>query len=277
MLTESETDTAPAHELAGAPAARSAWRRHRGWLEAAVIFVAFQCFERVRARVQGQAGPSFRHAHQVIRWEQAIGLFQEARIQSWLLPHHLIVEFWDIWYGTIHFVIPPLALVLLYHRWPGRYRHRRDALIALTLLGLITFWLWPLAPPRLLPAGYHFVDTAKRIGGMGPADKGSLADDNAYAAMPSLHIAWSTWCTVALLPVLRRWWTKALIVIYPLVTLTAVVVTANHFVLDGVGGVVVLGLGWMVALGIDRVRRAHACRSRRGNGRVSVKARPVSR
>ena len=60
-----------------------------------------------RDRCQG------RHARQVIHWEQAIGLFQEARIQSWFLPHHLIVELWDVWYGTIHFVIPPLALVLL--------------------------------------------------------------------------------------------------------------------------------------------------------------------
>jgi hypothetical protein len=256
LLTEPDHDTASTPAVAGVSAGQSGWRRHRGWLEAAVIFVAYQCLEWVRARVQGHAGPSFRHARQVIHWEQAVGLFQEARIQSWFLPHHLIIELWDIWYGTIHFVIPPLALVLLYHRCPERYRQRRDTLIALTLLGLVIFWLWPLAPPRLLPASYHFVDTAKRIGGMGPADKGSLADDNAYAAMPSLHIAWSTWCAVVLVSVLRRWWTKALIVLYPLVTLTAVVVTANHFVLDGVGGVVVLGLGWLVALAVDWVRRA---------------------
>jgi PAP2 superfamily len=258
LLTESETEIAPEPELAGAGAGQSGWRRHRGWAEAAIIFAAYQAFEWVRARVQGQAGPSFRHARQVIRWEQAVGLFQEARIQSWFLPHHLIIELWDIWYGTIHFVIPPLALVVLYHRCPERYRQRRDALISLTLLGLVFFWLWPLAPPRLLPASYHFVDTAKRIGGMGVADKGSLADDNAYAAMPSLHIAWSSWCVVALLPVLRRWWTRALAVLYPFVTLAAVVITANHFVLDGAGGLVVLGAGWLVALGIERLRRGPA-------------------
>ena len=242
------------------PAAQATRRRWRGWIEAAVIFVAYQAFESVRARVQGKAGPSFHHARQVIHWEQLVGIFREAQIQSWFLPHHLIIEFWDIWYGTVHFVIPPLALVLLYHRCPERYRHHRDALVALTLVSLVCFWLWPLAPPRLLPASYHFVDTAKRIGGMGVADKGSMADDNAYAAMPSLHIAWSSWCAFAMVPILRRWWTRALVVIYPFVTLTAVVVTANHFLLDGVGGLVVLGVGWLIA---SAVRPAPVSRSGR--------------
>jgi hypothetical protein len=238
--------------------ARRDGRRWRGWIEAAVIFAAYQTFEWVRARLQGKAGPSFHHARQVIHWEQLIGMFQEARIQAWLLPHHLIIEFSDIWYGTMHFAVPPLALYLLWRRCPQRYRHRRDTLVALSVMSLAVFWLWPLAPPRLMPAGYHFVDTAKKIGGMGPADKGSLADQNAYAAMPSLHIAWSSWCAIVLVPILHHWWTKVLAVIYPFVQLAVVVVTANHFILDGVGGLVMLGLGWPLALAIGRLGQARA-------------------
>jgi hypothetical protein len=219
-----------------------------------VLFAAYQAFDVVRARLQGQPGPSFHHAQQVIHWEKALGIFHEARIQGWFLPNHPVIEFWDVWYGTIHFVIPPLALLLIYRRCPARYRQRRNSLMALSLLALACFWLWPLAPPRLLPSAYHFVDTAKRIGGMGPADKGSLQDDNAFAAMPSLHIAWSSWCAVVLLPILRRWWTRVLAVLYPFVTLAAVVVTANHFILDDAGGLVVLGAGWLVALAIERLK-----------------------
>jgi hypothetical protein len=236
----------------GAPAARRGIRRWSGWIEAGVLFVLYQGFEWVRARVQGAPGPSFRHASQVIRLEQWLGIFQEARIQQWFIGNHKIIEFFDIWYGTIHFVIPPLALLLLYRRCPERYRPRRDALIILSLVALVWFWLWSLAPPRLLPSHYHFVDTAKTIGGMGPADKGSLADDNAYAAMPSLHIAWAGWCTVVLVPILKSWWGKTLAILYPLVTLLAVVVTANHFILDGVGGLICLGIGWVIAFAIDR-------------------------
>ncbi|HLY84127.1 MAG TPA: phosphatase PAP2 family protein [Acidimicrobiales bacterium] len=258
MLTKPNSGPVAAAAAPSASRRRSqaGWRRWRGWLEAVVLFAVYETFEWARAKIQGKAGPSFHHAYQVIHWEQLTGIFQEARIQQWVLPHHLIIEFVDVWYGTIHFVIPPLALFLVYRRSQARYPHRRDTLIALTLLGLVCFWLWPLAPPRLLPARFHFVDTASTIGGMGPADKGNFKDDNLYAAMPSLHIGWSAWCAVVLVPILRRWWTKLLAVLYPVAMLIVVVITANHFFLDGVGGLVVLGLGWLIALGVDGVRLA---------------------
>jgi hypothetical protein len=237
------------------PPRRAGLRRWAGWIEAALILAAYEAFDGVRAKVQGSAGPSLHHAQQVIHLEQWFGAFQEARIQHWILPHHRIIQFWDIYYGTIHFIIPPLALVLLYRRCPARYRHHRDALFILSLLGLACFWLWPLAPPRLLPAHYRFVDTASTIGGMGPADRGHLKDDNLYAAMPSLHIGWSAWCAVVLVPVLKSWWAKLLAVAYPLITLTAVVVTANHFFLDGVGALGFLAAGWLLATPIDRCLR----------------------
>jgi membrane-associated phospholipid phosphatase len=72
--------------------------------------------------------------------------------------------------------------------------------------------------------------------------------------MPSLHVAWSTWCAFALYPVLRRRWTRTLIVAYPVATLVAIVVTGNHFLLDAVGGWLVLAAGVGVATAIDRRR-----------------------
>ena len=67
---------------------------------------------------------------------------------------------------------------------------------------------------------------------------------NQYAAMPSLHFAWSLWCALLLFPVLRQWWTKALAAAYPAFTLFAIVITANHYWLDAVGGAVCLGVGY---------------------------------
>jgi hypothetical protein len=215
----------------------------RGWQEAIVLFLCYQTFERLRGILPEPAVAPFHHALQVVHLEQALGLFHEATIQHWFLPWHLVVQFFDLYYGTVHFVVPPLALIILWRRDRRRYTFMRNSAGFMLVLAFAGFALWPLAPPRLLPGSYRFVDTAATIGGMGPLDRGNLKDDNQVAAMPSLHIGWSTWCAVALLPVLRRRWTRALVVGYPFLTLLTVMVTANHYWLDGVGGLVTLGAG----------------------------------
>ena len=67
---------------------------------------------------------------------------------------------------------------------------------------------------------------------------------NLYAAMPSLHVGWSTWSALALIPLCRRTWLKVLVGLYPFATIFAIVVTANHWILDAIGGWVVLALGY---------------------------------
>ena len=76
---------------------------------------------------------------------------------------------------------------------------------------------------------------------------------NQYAAMPSLHVAWALWCALVLVPRLRHRWTKALARAYPSLTVFAVVVTANHYLLDAVAGAATLGVGYALARGLERV------------------------
>lgn len=187
-----------------------------------------------------------RNARFIVRLERWTWTLHEQRLQRWVLPHHYLVEALDIYYGTIHFVVPPVVLVVLWRRWPERYARWRNTIVVATLIGLLCFWLYPLAPPRLFP-GLHFVDTARTIGGLGPLDAGNFKDRNPFAAMPSLHLTWSTWCAFALASVSRRGWVKAAWFVYPAITLFVVMATANHWFLDAVGGWAVLALGWGVA------------------------------
>src|SRR5204863_1405522 len=114
-----------------------------------------------------------------------------------------------------------------------------------TALALVGFAFYPLMPPRLLPHHYGFIDSLDEIGSLWTFDSGTMQKlSNQYAAMPSLHFAWSTWSVFVLWPMMRRWWSKALVAIYPVATLFAIVVTANHYVLDPAGGVVVFGVGY---------------------------------
>ncbi|MEM8709204.1 MAG: phosphatase PAP2 family protein, partial [Actinomycetota bacterium] len=98
------------------------------------------------------------------------------------------------------------------------------------------------------------VDTLVDPGGLWSFESGTMETiSNQYAAMPSLHIAWAIWCTVALYPVLRRGWAKAMIAAYPVLTMFAIVVTANHYWLDAVGGVVALVMGIKIAPRLTRL------------------------
>jgi hypothetical protein len=229
--------------------------RKRGWLEAAGIFVAYQVFEIVRTRATGTATSAARNARTMVKLERATWTYHEHTLQQWVLPHRYFVEGLDLYYGTVHFVIPPLVLVWLWRRFPDRYQRWRNTLVFTTLLALIAFFLYPLTPPRLMPASYGFVDTLRVFGGQGPLDSSKFKDLNPYAAMPSLHLGWSTWCACALASTVGHRWVKAAMFVYPAVTLFVVMTTANHWFVDAVGGWVVLAAGWWLARLLPSGRR----------------------
>jgi membrane-associated phospholipid phosphatase len=78
---------------------------------------------------------------------------------------------------------------------------------------------------------------------------------NQYAAMPSLHCGWALWGCAVFLPRVKSWWAKALAIAYPVATVTVVVITANHYFLDGVGGAVIFIVGYAVARAFTRAGR----------------------
>ena len=188
------------------------------------------------------------HAYDVIHIERALGLFHEETLQDWFLHWRWFIQFWNLFYGTFHFVVTAFALIWTFRRFPWRYPLWRNTLAITTALALVGFATFPLMPPRLLPAHYSFVDTLRVYGGLWSFDSGAMQKvSNQYAAMPSLHFAWSTWCALVLYPQVKRPWLKALIVAYPAATLFAIMVTANHFWLDAAGGALILGVGFLLA------------------------------
>ncbi len=136
------------------------------------------------------------------------------------------------------------VLAVLYWRRPVDYRWARASLGFATLLALVGFWLYPLAPPRLMPT-LGIIDTVHGVQDFSKPDYGTLtALTNQYAAMPSLHFGWSLWCGVVIAIVAPKWWMKALGLLHPLFTVSAIVATGNHWVLDAVGGAAVVAGGF---------------------------------
>ena len=72
----------------------------------------------------------------------------------------------NYYYATLHFIVTIGVLVWLYRRHPGRYAATRLVLFATTGVALLGYYLYPLAPPRLMNGG-SFIDTVH-----GPPDLG---------------------------------------------------------------------------------------------------------
>ncbi len=222
----------------------------RWWRE--VIYVLL--FYGVYSLIRNQSASSeteltaFANARDVIRVEEWMGLYFEESMQDAFLRAEWFIWFWNVFYGTAHFVVTTAALVWCFRRAPARYRLWRNTLAVTTALALFGYAFYPLMPPRLLPATWGYVDTLAQIGGLWSFDSGAVKSvSNQYAAMPSLHFGWSLWSAFVLWPAARRRWTAALVAAYPVATLFAIVVTANHFWLDAAGGAAVLGAGYLVA------------------------------
>jgi len=240
--------------------------------EAVGLLLAYNGYEYVRALCGQADGTARANAEQIVRVERSLHVAGEGAVQRWALGHPSFVQLLDIFYGTAHFIAPAAVLVMLWRRRPEQYRLWRDRLIAITLLALIGFWLWPVAPPRLLPSHYGFVDTDAVLGGMGPLGSGPGKDLNVNAAMPSLHVGWALWCASAVAAtagrrvrttgratarhLARKWAAYA----FPLFTFLTVTATGNHYWLDAVGGLVVDWAGYavgggLVAAGLARIAR----------------------
>jgi hypothetical protein len=218
-------------------------------LELLLLRVAYAAYSQVRLAATGGSISAGRaeaeeHAWQILGVERVLHLDIEHWANHTVVKTDWLRNFLDFYYESFHFAVPLTVLAVLYWRRPAQYRWARSALGFATLLALVGFWLYPLAPPRLIPT-LGFIDTVHGVQDFSQPDYGTLTDiTNQYAAMPSLHFGWSLWCGVVIAVLARRWWIKALGLLHPLFTASAIVTTANHWVLDAVGGAVVVGAGF---------------------------------
>ncbi|MGW6152653.1 bifunctional glycosyltransferase 87/phosphatase PAP2 family protein [Streptomyces sp. NPDC055144] len=220
-------------------------------LELLLIRVGYSAYQQVRLAATGGTNSGGRataeaHGTQVHSLEK----FLHIDIEHWV--NHAVAQvpwlksFFNFYYESFHFIVPLTVLAILYVRRPAQYRWARSALGFATVLALIGFWFYPLAPPRLMPS-LGFIDTLHGVQDFSKPDYGTLtALTNQYAAMPSLHFGWSLWCGLVIVVFARRWWIKAIGLIHPLCTVSAIIATGNHWVLDAVGGATVVGLGFLL-------------------------------
>ncbi|MEU1703934.1 phosphatase PAP2 family protein [Streptomyces sp. NPDC005706] len=232
--------------------------RLRWWTELPLILLVYGCYSAGRLLARGDVSGAVDHGLAILRLEKALYLNAEHPLNR-LFTH----EPWlgipaDFWYASLHYVVTPAVLVWLFRTRTEHYRQARTWLMASTFIGLIGFTLLPTCPPRLLSPGYGFVDTMAHYssygwwGGEASAPRGMGGMTNQYAAMPSLHVGWALWCGVMLWRYGGTRLTRILAVAYPLLTAVVVMGTANHYSLDAVAGVAVMGVGLLLAPRLTR-------------------------
>lgn len=222
------------------------WRRPVWWQELAIIAIGYWLYTMGRNAVPEQAEIALRHARAVQHLQNILNLNFEESVNHFVARNEWLAQIMDYYYASLHFVITIGVMVWLFRRRPHVYRGARTVLVAVTLLGLLGFYLYPLAPPRLM-TDHDYVDTLAKFHTWGSlADPSIASHSNQYAAMPSLHIAWALWCGITIFCCAWRRWVRVLGLLYPIGTLMVIIGTANHFIIDAVGGIVVVAVGYAI-------------------------------
>jgi hypothetical protein len=201
-----------------------------------------------RFLTKGHVETALHNARDVISLERSLGVFSEAHLQDLVLRDTTLIRFLNVYYLVAHVAVTAAAFVWLYVRHPPTYRRFRNVMVVITLAGMVVHLVLPLAPPRMFPH-LGFVDTARVFGpasyGAGSPYKGFA---NQFAAMPSLHFGWALVIAWAVLIATASKWRFAVLA-HPVITLAAIVLTANHYWLDAV----VATFLFAGALGVDHL------------------------
>jgi PAP2 superfamily len=189
----------------------------------------------------GHTGEAVNRGLRLWKIERTWHFPNEVSFQHPILQHPLLVQICNIYYATMHFGMLLAVLLWLYIRHRDAYLRART-LVVLTTTACLLVGLVPVAPPRLVHVG--MVDTAALYNQSVYAATARLGSDQ-YAAMPSVHVAWAALVAIAVIGATRSKW-RWLILVHTALTLYVVVATANHFWLDGVVAIALLGISLVV-------------------------------
>ncbi len=239
------------HALSTSKSASAAPTRPRWWGELLVIAWLCWVYDAITNFAPLRLSVALGNAQDVLHLERVLHIDPELTLDRWLSGHHTLALIIADYYDNAHFVVTLGLLGYLWWKRADIYRPLRNALVLVNVIGFVVFWRFPVAPPRML-AG--FTDVVASTHAFGSWHTGALASQaNQVAAMPSLHMAWAGWCTLALWRSSRRAWIRVLALLYPCMTALAVLATGNHFLLDIVGGLLVLGLSVLLVGSPDRL------------------------
>lgn len=241
-------------------------RRPRWWTEVVVIVWLCWVYDAIANLAPLRRAAAYAHAASALHLEKSLHLDPEAALDHWLAHQHVLAVLVSNYYDNAHFIVTLGLVGWLWWRYPALYRPLRTGLVLTNVIGMVVFWLYPMAPPRLLDPGVY-TDVVASTHAFGSWHSGTLATAaNQLAAMPSLHIAWASWSALAVWRIFAGRRFRWVAWIYPMVTSVAVLSTGNHYLLDVLAGFVTFVVATFVGdrwQGWWTTRQAHTALSDR--------------
>ncbi len=230
--------------------------------EMALVIFAYFTYFAVRGLTVGSEEHAVANAAGVVSFERSIGLFREPQLQEAILDDRWLVNVMNWMYVWGHWPLIILVAVWLYFYFPSTYRLYRNAFLISGAIGLVIFALYPVAPPRL--ADVDIVDTVTlHSNSYRVLQPPGLV--NQYAAVPSLHFGWNLLIGLIFMTHARSVIARSLGIVIPVVMFFAIVLTANHYIIDAAAGGVVALTGLAVSYVLFREEPAPESHQRARN------------
>ncbi|MDK3256352.1 phosphatase PAP2 family protein [Blastococcus capsensis] len=256
-------------------AATHGWRRVvrllADWLPLAAVLLAYDA---TRGLADGLGMPV--HVRELADADRWLG---GGVLPTVWLQEHVQADWWKALATLIyssHFVLTPVVLAVLWLRDRARWARCARLVVALSLAGLVTYVLYPAAPPWLA-AKQEVIEPVDRISSAGWAVLGlpragvlldtSQGQVNLVAAVPSLHTAFAVLMCIVLLPLARRSWQRVSLVAYALLMPLVLVWSGEHYVVDTLLGAAYACAVVLLVPQAGRAVRAGTRRAARAAGR----------
>ena len=140
-------------------------------MEGMLVGLAFLLYFAVRGAVIDRPEAAYFHALNVVDLQRSLGIFWEADLNEWIMKREFWAQTANIVYFWLHFPLIIAFGIYLYYGQRSKYTLMRDAFLTSGAIALVIYWLYPVAPPRLLP------ELAKEFGDGGPIPSaGNFAD-----------------------------------------------------------------------------------------------------
>lgn len=205
-----------------------------------------------RMLVVGRAAVARANGHAVMDLEKDLAIYVEPWIQSRISAIRPLMHVFVYSYQDVHLPIIIATLTFAFTRRRNSWPLVRNWFLIMNFVAVTIFALLPTMPPRMLSSsGVVDIDFLYGVRSRIMGD-GFLA--NPFAAMPSLHFGYALFVAAVIFMFARQRWLRWLALAYPVMILTAVIATGNHFILDCVAGALLTVATYMFAVNLQSLK-----------------------